>query len=103
MRMSFSIVTLVLALVAMNAGGLHAGEESIRGVLEKTTKPEASAQITDALNDIYYLEKSDATEKLVAGFIGKNLKVVVTGTVETKPNDTHYYLNVKTVEAFTPK
>jgi len=103
MRKSLPIVTLVLALVALKAGRLHAGEEKIRGMLEKTAKPDSSAQITDALNDIYYLEKNDATEKLVAGFIGKNQKVVVTGTVESKPNDTHFFINVKAVEAFTPK
>jgi len=78
-------------------------EEKIRGLLEKTAKPDACAQITDALNEMYYVAKTDATEKMVANFVGKNQKVVVTGTIETKPNESVPFINVKGVEAYAPK
>jgi hypothetical protein len=35
--------------------------------------------------------------------LGKNQKVVVTGTVETKPNESVPFINAKAVEAYAPK
>ncbi|MGD0090736.1 MAG: Ig domain-containing protein [Planctomycetota bacterium] len=80
-----------------------AGEEKIRGLLEKTTHPGACAQITDALADVYYIVKSDEAEKAVAKYAGKTEKVVVAGTVETKEGDPAYFLNLKSVEPYAPK
>ena len=93
------IATLVLGVSA----SLIAGEEKIRGVLEKTTKPGACAQITDALSEIYYVTKSDEAEKMIATFVGKNEKVVITGTVEQKEGDPAYYFTLKSVEAYATK
>ena len=93
---------IVIFMVAAAVSAV-AGEEKFRGILEKTDKPEASAQITDALNEIYYVSKSDATEKMIADYIGKNQRVVVTGTIETKPNTQLQYISAKLVEAYAPK
>src|SRR5947207_3099301 len=81
----------------------RAGEERIRGMLEKTDKAEACAQIKDALNELYYVTKSDAAEKMVANFVGKSQRVVLTGTVENKSNESVPYINLKTVEPYAPK
>jgi hypothetical protein len=93
---------LIAAWVFVSIQGF-AAEEKIRGVLEKTAKPNACAQITDALNDIYYISKSDESEKLVAPFAGKNIRVVITGTVENKEGDPSYFLNLKSLEEYKPK
>jgi hypothetical protein len=93
----------MLALLAVLSGGVFGAEEKIRGVLEKTVKPGACAQISDALAEIYYINKTDEAEKLVAPFVGKNEKVVVTGTVEQKEGDPAYYFTLKSVEAYAPK
>jgi hypothetical protein len=97
MRTLFCIVLLLASISA------HAAEERIIGVLEKTVKSGASAQITDALNEIYYINKSDDADKLVAEFAGKNIKVVITGTVESREGDPAYFLNLKTLETYKPK
>ncbi len=81
----------------------HASEEKVRGLLEKTVKPDACAQITDALNEMYYVVKTDAAEKMVANYVGKNQKVVVTGAIETRPNETVPFVTVTAVEVFNPK
>jgi hypothetical protein len=93
---------LILALVCV-AFSSRAAEEKIRGVLEKTAKPGACAQITDALSDVYYINKTDEAEKAVASFVGKTQKVVITGTVETKEGDASLFFNLKSAEAYTPK
>jgi len=93
---------LILAL-ACAAVTVHSAEEKIRGVLEKTAKPGACAQITDALSDIYYINKTDEAEKAVANFVGKTQKVVITGTVESKEGDSSLFFNLKSAEAYTPK
>ena len=77
-------------------------EERIRGVLEKTARPDACAQITDVLDETYYVNKSDATERMIAKFLGRNIPVVVTGTVENKPGTQGLYFNLKSVEQYTP-
>ncbi len=95
---------LAVAVLALSVSVVaRAGEEKIRGMLEKTTKPEACGQIADALNEIYYVTKSDAAEKMIADFVGKKQKVVLTGTIETKPNESVPFINLKSVELFTPK
>ena len=94
---------MIAALVLGVSASLFAGEEKIRGVLEKTTKPGACAQITDALSEIYYVTKSDEAEKMIATFVGKNEKVVITGTVEQKEGDPAYYFTLKSVEAYATK
>ena len=92
----------VLAVFAFSFSS-HAAEEKIRGVLEKTVKPGACAQITDALSDVYYIAKTDESEKAVAAFVGKTQKVVITGTVESKEGDAALFFNLKSAEAYTPK
>lgn len=82
---------------------IHASEEKIRGVLEKTAKGDACAQLTDALNEIYYVSKSDAAEKMIAEYVGKNVKVQLTGTIENKPNEPYGYINLKEVAPFVAK
>ena len=95
---------MVIMWIVFSAGLVaQAGEERIRGMLEKTEKAEACAQIKDALNELYYVTKSDAAEKMVANFVGKSQRVVVTGTVESKPNESVPYINLKTVEPYNPK
>jgi hypothetical protein len=39
----------------------------------------------------------------VAGFVGKNIKVVVTGSVEAKEGNPANYLSLKSVEPYAPK
>jgi len=92
-----------IVVCVMAFGYVRAGEEKIRGVLEKTAKPEACAQISDALNELYYVAKSDAAEKMIAGYVGKNQRVVLSGTIESKPNESVPYINLKTVEPYAPK
>jgi CO dehydrogenase/acetyl-CoA synthase gamma subunit (corrinoid Fe-S protein) len=99
MRLTFLLAGFLAAL-ALRVG---AGEEKIRGVLEKTSRPGACAQITDALSETYYVNKTDQAEKLVAEYVGKNIKVVISGIVEQKENDPAYYFALKSVEKYTPK
>jgi hypothetical protein len=66
-------------------------------------KAGACAQITDALAEIYYINKTDEAEKAIANFVGKNERVVISGTVETKEGDTAYFFNLKSAEPYTPK
>src|SRR5690349_87069 len=94
------ILSMAVLLAAFST---QAAEEKIRGILEKTARPNACAQITDALNDVYYITKSDEAEKAVANFVGKNVKVVITGTVEAKEGDPANYFNLKSVEPYAPK
>ena len=97
MRRTVAIVLLGFCVSAW------AGEEKIRGLLEKTTVSGACAQITDALADVYYVVKSDEAEKAVAQYLGKDQKVVVSGTVETKEGNPAYFFNLKSVEPYAPK
>jgi hypothetical protein len=94
---------LAFAFVLGLAATVRGGEEKIRGLLEKTVKPGACAQITDALAETYYINKTDEAEKLVASFVGKNEKVVITGVVEQKEGDPSYYFVLKSVEPYAPK
>lgn len=94
---------LVLLLVAGISSGVFAAEEKIRGLLEKTVKAGASAQITDALNETYYITKSEEAEKMIAEYVGKNVKVVVTGTVDSKEGDPAFYFTLKSVEPYVVK
>lgn len=71
--------------------------EHLRGVLEKTMRADASAQITDSLGDTYYVAKTEATEKRIVNFVGKPKKVVVTGLVEARANGSLYF-QLKTIE-----
>jgi hypothetical protein len=70
-------------------------------VLEKTVKAGACAQVTDALNEIYYVVKTAESEKQCNELMGK--RVVLTGTVEQRAGDPAYYLNVKASELYQPK
>lgn len=96
-RISIPLLSGVLLL----AGAAHGVDEHIRGVLEKTARTDACAQITDALNEIYYVAKGDAAEKMCAELMGK--RVVLTGTVEQHAGDTAYYLVLKKAEAYQAK
>ncbi|HEY3323453.1 MAG TPA: hypothetical protein VGP72_23570 [Planctomycetota bacterium] len=95
-------IVLLAGILSLSLS-LFGAEEKIRGVLEKTTKGGACAQITDALADVYYITKTDEAEKAIASYVGKNEKVVITGTVENKEGDTASFFNLKTVEAYNPK
>lgn len=89
---------LLLAFFAARTEGV---EERIRGVLEKTAKPNACAQITDALNDVYYVVKTVESEKACAPLIGR--RVVLTGTVEERGEAQVYFLTLKRAELYQPK
>jgi hypothetical protein len=93
----------LIALLLCVSLKIGAAEEKIRGVLEKTTKAGACAQITDALNDIYYVSKTDEAEKAIADFVGKNIRVVIAGTVEQKEGDPAFFFSLKTVQKYEPK
>ena len=90
-----------LLLLVLAGWRTHAVEERIRGVLEKTANPNASAQITDALNDVYFVIKTVESEKACAPLIGQ--RVVLTGTVEERADDRQLYLTLKHAEAYQPK
>jgi FKBP-type peptidyl-prolyl cis-trans isomerase len=99
MRKAILLLAMLLSIAAT-----HAADEKIRGVLEKTDKPGACAQVTDALGDTYYIAQTSETEKLIADFVGKNIKVVVTGTVETKDGKPPAnFVSLKSVEKYLPK
>lgn len=83
--------------------GAFAAEETIRGVLEKTVKPGACAQIKDALNEWYYITKTEEAEKLIAPFVGKNKRVVIVGHTEQREGDPAFYFSLKSAEEFVPK
>jgi hypothetical protein len=97
----------LLACLLLSAGVFNAGafaaEERVIGVLEKTVKAGACAQITDALNEIYYIVKSDESDKMVADYAGKNIKVAITGSVESHEGDTAFFFKLKTLAAHKPK
>ena len=96
------VLTILAAMLSISVS-LRAGEEKIRGLLEKTNKAGACAQITDALAEVYYINKTDENEKAVAKYLGKNEKVVLTGTVESKEGDPSYFFALKSVEQYAPK
>jgi hypothetical protein len=79
----------------------RAADEHIRGVLEKTVKAGACVQVTDALNETYYVVKTAESEKLCNELLGK--RVVLTGVVEERAGDPAYYLNLKAAEPYQPK
>lgn len=96
--------TLALVVLMLLSAGVHAAaDETIRGVLEKTVKPGACAQITDVLGEVYYVVKTDESEKAVADFIGKNIRVVITGTAEQKEGDPAWFFNLKSVKKYEAK
>jgi hypothetical protein len=95
----FAVAAALMALCLT----VKASEEKIRGVLEKTAKPGACAQITDALADVYYVSKTEEAEKAVAKYVGKNERVVLSGTVEQKEGDPAFFLNLKAVEPYAAK
>jgi len=90
---------LGLALTAVAQGA----EETLRGVLEQTTRHGACAQLTDALGETYYIVKTDETEKMIAPYVGKNRPVKVVGTAENRDGEIHIYFNAKRVEAVAKK
>lgn len=98
--MRYQIPMLCLVLLA-GAIASHATEETIRGTLETTAKPGATAQITDALKEIYYVVKTPEAEKACAGMIGR--KVVLVGIVEQRTGDADYFFKLRSVEALHPK
>ena len=59
--------------------------------------------MTDALSEIYYINSTDEAEKALIKYVGKNIKVVITGNVETKEGDTSYFFELKSVEPYAPK
>lgn len=87
---------------SLQGGALFAADETIRGVLEKTVKPGACAQIKDALNEWYFIIKTEESEKLIAPFVGKNKRVVIVGTQEQREGDPAYYFNLKSAEEYVP-
>lgn len=99
MKAVFWIAFLFASLQATT----FAAEETIRGVLEKTVKPGACAQIKDALSEWYYVIKTDESEKLIAPFVGKNKRVVIVGHMEQREGDPAFYFSLRTTEEFIPK
>lgn len=99
MKAVFYAAFLFASLFANNQ---FAAEETIRGVLEKTVKPGACAQIKDALNEWYFVIKTEESEKLIAPFVGKNKRVVIVGTQEQREGDPAYYFNLKSAEEYVP-
>lgn len=96
-------VWVVLLGLVLASGSSFALEETIRGVLEKSVKPGANAQIKDALGEYYYIIKTDESEKLIAAFAGKNKKVVIVGTAEQREGDPAFYFNLRTIEEYVAK
>ena len=88
---------LLLCVLFSVALSVRAAEERIWGVLEKTAQPGACAQMTDTLGDTYYVERTEDAEKAVAPYVGKNVRVVITGTVEKKEGDPARYFALKAV------
>ncbi len=99
MKAVFWVSFLFATLYASN---LFAADETIRGVLEKTVKPGACAQIKDALNEWYFVIKTEESEKLIAPFVGKNKRVIIVGTMEQREGDPAYYFSLKSAEEFVP-
>lgn len=87
---------------SIQAGSVFGAEETIRGVLEKTVKPGACAQIKDSLNEWYYVIKTEESERLIAAFVGKNRRVVIVGVTEQREGDPAYYFNLKSAEEYVP-
>ncbi|MCK6473663.1 MAG: hypothetical protein L6R28_18210 [Planctomycetes bacterium] len=83
------------------ANSARATEETIRGTLETTAKAGATAQITDAMKEIYYVVKTPEAEKACAGMIGR--KVALVGIVEQRTGDADYFFKLRTVEELKPK
>ena len=75
-------------------------EEQIIGVLEKTAKPGACAQIEDALKETYYIVKTDEAAKACEALFGK--KVEVSGVVEERTGDPAYYFRLKRTQLYRP-
>jgi len=92
---------LILALLVPSAPGAFGVEEHVQGVLEKTVREGACAQLTDVLNDVYYVLKTPEAERALADLIGK--KVVITGVVEQRGNDPAYYLSFRSATLYQPK
>ena len=93
--MRFTLFGMLILAFAVPRMAMCA-EERIRGVLESTTRAGTCAQITDALKEVYYVLKTPDAEKMCKEWLGK--KVVVTGHVEQRPNDSTYYINATTIE-----
>lgn len=96
-----TICVAVAGALLLTARLTGAAEEHIRGVLEKTGKEGACAQITDALNDIYYVVRTPEAQKLCEPLMGQ--RVMLTGVVEQKQGDTSYFLNLKSASPYQPK
>jgi len=94
-------ISAALCAVLFTVAHASAVEERIRGVLEKTAKPSALAQITDALKETYYVAKSDNAEKLCKDLMGK--RVVIAGTVEQRPGEADFILIVTKAEEYIPQ
>lgn len=92
-----------LWVLLLMAGAALGAEETMRGVLEKTVKPGACAQIKDALGEWYFVIKTEESEKLIAPFVGKNKRVVISGTAEQREGDPDFYFSLKSVEEFVVK
>ncbi|MCZ7647534.1 MAG: hypothetical protein M5U26_20140 [Planctomycetota bacterium] len=93
--------TIGLCVLLLVLARAHAYEERLRGTLEKTAKPGACAQLTDALNETYYVLKTTESENLCAPLYGQ--KVLLTGIVEKRVGDADYFLNLKAAEAYRPE
>ncbi|MBE7464520.1 MAG: hypothetical protein HS116_13660 [Planctomycetes bacterium] len=87
-----------LASLAVACWGVGAVEERMLGTLEKTAKPGACAQITDALSEIYYIIKTPESERACRELMGH--KVALVGVVEKRAGDDDYYFSLKSVEAY---
>lgn len=98
MRYQIPMLSLLLFACAI---ATSATEETIRGTLETTAKSGATAQITDALKEIYYVVKTPEAEKACAGLIGR--KVALVGVVEQRTGDADYFFKLRAIEELKPK
>ncbi len=94
---------LVLNTLFFLTLSLQAADEHIWGVLEKTVKPGACAQIQDTLGDTYYILRSDEAERVIAPYLGKSIRVQIVGNSEIKDGDTARYFVLKSVTPIPAK
>ena len=83
-------------LLLFNAASSQATEEHLRGVLEKTVKPGACAQITDALRETYFINNTPDAQKITQDMLGK--RVMLTGIVEQHAGDPDYFFKLNKAE-----
>jgi FKBP-type peptidyl-prolyl cis-trans isomerase FklB len=81
-----------------------ATDVTVVGTLEKTDRPGACAQLTDAASDVYYITQTGAAAALLAPFIDNKIKAALTGEVKTQEGAPPLrFLEVKKAEKYESK